>query len=172
VEIVWGVAADEEIKGFKIYRRERGTSEGEVACPEGLIPPARRKYVDADIVAGKTYDYVLSAVLNDGSEVRAQPATVKTKAREIALFQNHPNPFNPETSISFSLPSSARVVLSIYDVEGRLVRKVVDGVLGEGYKSVSWDGNDEVGNSVSSGVYFYRLKSGKYTLTKKMVLLK
>ena len=172
VEVAWDVVVDEEIKGFKLYRREHGTSGGEITCSEGLISSLRRKYTDDGIVIGKTYDYVLSAVRKDGSEVRARTATVKTTARKLTLYQNHPNPFNPKTTISFDLPSSARVVLSIYDVEGKLVRKVADAVMGEGHRSVTWDGKDERGGSVGSGVYFYRLKSGKRTLTRKMVLLK
>jgi unsaturated rhamnogalacturonyl hydrolase len=100
------------------------------------------------------------------------PVAIQTKARVLALYQNHPNPFNPSTTISFTLPKQSVTKLMVYNVEGRLVRKLVDGMLDEGFKKVIWDGKDAKGNFMSSGVYFYRLKAGNRTLTKKMVLLK
>ena len=95
-----------------------------------------------------------------------------SESREYALGTVRPNPFNPTTTISFTLPERARVTLSIYDVEGRLVRTLLDEVVGEGYQERIWNGRDAGGTPVSSGVYFYRLTAGGKTLTKKMVLLK
>jgi hypothetical protein len=91
---------------------------------------------------------------------------------QIELFQNFPNPFNPMTKMSFSLPEKTRAVLSIYDVEGRLVSTLVDDTLDEGLREVMWDGKDANGSPIGSGVYFYRLTAGDRTLTKKMVFLK
>jgi hypothetical protein len=88
------------------------------------------------------------------------------------LYQNHPNPFNPTTTISFTLPERERVTLSIYDVGGRFVRTLIDEIVGEGLQERNWDGRDAQGGEVSSGVYFYRLTAGDKTLTKKMILLK
>jgi hypothetical protein len=90
----------------------------------------------------------------------------------LGLSQNYPNPFNPTTTISFTLPESSKVTLSIYDVEGRLVKTLLDETVGEGYQERIWDGKDAGGNHAGSGVYFYRLTAGAKTLTKKMVLLK
>jgi flagellar hook assembly protein FlgD len=98
--------------------------------------------------------------------------SVKTKAYGLALHQNRPNPFNPSTTISFTLPEKARATLSIYDVQGRLMRTLVDEIFGEGYRERIWDGRDAGGSQVGSGVYFCRLTAGNKTLTKKMVLLK
>ncbi len=89
-----------------------------------------------------------------------------------ALNQNYPNPFNPTTTISFALPEMVRARLAIFDLEGKLVRTLVDEILSEGVKHAIWDGKDARGNPASSGVYFYRLKAGDKVLTKKMVLLK
>ena len=88
------------------------------------------------------------------------------------LYQNHPNPFNPTTTISFVLPERARAKLAIYDVAGRHVRTLVDEVRAGGLNEARWDGRDATGNPVSSGVYLYRLVAGSQTLTKKMTLLK
>ncbi|MEJ2722254.1 MAG: FlgD immunoglobulin-like domain containing protein, partial [bacterium] len=91
---------------------------------------------------------------------------------ELSLDQNHPNPFNPSTAISFTLPRREKTNLSIYDVEGKLVTTLVDETLDAGLNEVIWYGKDARGNPASAGVYFYRLSAGRRTLTKKMVLLK
>ncbi|UCG51964.1 MAG: T9SS type A sorting domain-containing protein [Candidatus Latescibacterota bacterium] len=90
------------------------------------------------------------------------------------LLQNHPNPFNPTTTIRYSLANEGRVDLTIYDVTGRRVRTLVDASQPprvEGY-TVEWDGRNEAGEPVSSGVYFYRLSAPGFVETKKMVLVK
>ena len=89
-----------------------------------------------------------------------------------ALYQNHPNPFNPSTTIRFSLKDRGIVSLAIYDVAGRLVRVLVDDVIESGPHELTWDGKDNAGRGVASGVYFYRLRAGEFTDTRKMVLLR
>jgi len=88
------------------------------------------------------------------------------------LYQNYPNPFNPTTNITFTVPGSAHTTLSIYNIEGRLVKTLLDSDFEGGVKTVTWDGRDARGNPVSSGVYFYRLSAGNDVMTKKMILLK
>ncbi len=88
-------------------------------------------------------------------------------------LENHPNPFNPTTVIRYALPESAPASLKVYDVAGRLVRTIFGSVkVPAGAYEVEWDGKDDNGNSVSSGVYFCRLTAGKESLTRKVVLLK
>ncbi|MEA2030065.1 MAG: FlgD immunoglobulin-like domain containing protein [candidate division Zixibacteria bacterium] len=88
------------------------------------------------------------------------------------LAQNHPNPFNPSTTIKFQLPSKSFVELSIYDVLGRKVKNIVHETVPAGAHSVIWDGCNESGEYVGSGIYFYRLSSGDFVESKKMLLLK
>jgi len=88
------------------------------------------------------------------------------------LVQNHPNPFNPQTTIAFSLAARGRVSLAIYDVSGRIVRTLANETRNAGAYELSWDGLDDSGQTVASGVYFYRLVAPEFTQTKKMVLLK
>jgi hypothetical protein len=88
------------------------------------------------------------------------------------LAQNYPNPFNPSTEIKFSLRNKSKVTLRVYDVSGRLVNTLVDGVLGEGKHSVNWNGINSNGANVASGVYFYRMDTKDYTESKKMILLR
>jgi len=92
--------------------------------------------------------------------------------REFALLQNAPNPFNPVTTIAYALPERADVSLKVYNMAGRVVRTLVDGAEGPGTHSVVWDGRDETGRSVASGVYFYRMSAGEFSERRMMVLLK
>ena len=85
----------------------------------------------------------------------------------IVLFNNYPNPFNPRTTIYYSLPKSGKVQLSIYDLKGYEVARLIDGEQPAGYRQVTWDASE-----VASGIYFYRLTAGDFVLTRKMVLLK
>ncbi len=125
--------------------------------------------------------YEIAGLSMDGYEVKIYEFEVLTGVESghgslpdagLRLGQNYPNPFNPSTTISFVLPRESHVTLSIYDIRGRPVKTVRDEIVPEGYREVVWDGRDELGKGVSSGVYFYRLTAGEQTLTKKMVLLK
>ena len=103
-----------------------------------------------------------------------------TPPTEYSLMQNHPNPFNPTTQISFAIPAGVgpttdhwpRVTLTIYNILGQEVKVLVDEVKEPGYYSVNWDGRDAVGSDVASGVYFYRLDAGTFRSTKRMMLMK
>ena len=95
------------------------------------------------------------------------------RSAELSLDQNFPNPFNPSTSISFSVGAGgAEVSLNIYDIRGSLIRTLVDGFSDEGAHTVFWNGINNQGKNVSSGVYVYRLKTKNQVHTRKMVLLK
>ena len=91
---------------------------------------------------------------------------------DFSLSQNFPNPFNPQTSIRYALPQDANVKLVIYNVLGQRVKTLADGHETAGYNTVWWDGKDENGDQVASGIYFYRLQAGKFSVIKKMMLMK
>lgn len=92
--------------------------------------------------------------------------------KQFTLNQNYPNPFNPTTKISYYIPNKDFVSLKIYNVNGQLVRTLVDGNQAAGSYDITWNGRDAYGREVSSGVYLYRLVSGKYNSIKKMIMLK
>lgn len=95
-----------------------------------------------------------------------QPAT-------FLLSQNYPNPFNPSTTIRFSLPQTEKVKLEVYDIQGRLVKSLVDYELYQpGNYEVTWDGSDNNGSRVASGIYFTKMQAGKFAQTRKMNLVK
>lgn len=91
---------------------------------------------------------------------------------KFTLDQNYPNPFNPSTTIMFDLDAPQDVFLAIYDPVGRRVRTLVDGMRSAGPHSIKWDGTDDAGRQVATGVYFYRMKAAGFTDSKRMVLLK
>ena len=96
---------------------------------------------------------------------------------ETALLHNYPNPFNPETWIPYRLAEDAFVTLTIYDGSGRVVRSLdvghqVAAVYESRSKAIYWDGRNDVGEQVASGLYFYHLSAGDYSATRRMVILK
>jgi len=105
-------------------------------------------------------DYLMSVTTDISQSQIALP-------ENIYLAQNYPNPFNPTTIISFELPKSGNVSLTVYDLLGRVVDKPIDGILQAGRHEITWDGSDK-----SSGVYFYRIVTSDETLTRRMTLLK
>ena len=88
------------------------------------------------------------------------------------LADNYPNPFNPSTTIEYSITNDSHVNLSIYNVSGRLIRTLVDEFKVINSYKVIWDGKDDRGNAAASGVYFYKLKIKDYVESKKLVLLR
>lgn len=112
---------------------------------------------------GETHDSVYSCV--SAKEFAEMP-------EEFDISQNYPNPFNLTTNISFYLPNQSQVDLTIYNLLGEKVKTLANGVFEPGSHSVSWDGKNESGSVVASGIYFYRLNTGENVITKRMTLLK
>ncbi len=166
----WETEADESLDGFYLYRAEL---PGDLArIIDNPLPPYTRTYEDRKIEPGKKYLYVVTALTEDGREVYAPEATVYSITPALALFQNVPNPFNPRTTIGFFLADQGHVSLIIYDTAGRFIRRLADMPMQPGRHQIDWDGRDEKGRAVSSGVYFYRLTTGKQTSARRMVLLR
>jgi len=133
--------------------------------------------------AGLTYPYVYSVAVSGtnlfagtgGRSVWRRPLSEMTAVEslpnempgEFVLEQNYPNPFNPATTIEYGLPSASRVELRLYDILGREVATLVNEVQTAGYHSVRFDAS-----GLASGVYFYRLRAGEFTQTKRMLLLR
>ena len=112
-----------------------------------------------------------------GLEAPNQIAAANQRVRETKLLSNYPNPFNPETWIPYQLAETADVSIKIYDISGRLVRTLSVGFKPVGYyltreRAAYWDGRNETGESVSSGVYFLRFVAGNFTATQRLVIVK
>jgi Peptidase family C25/FlgD Ig-like domain len=110
----------------------------------------------------------LSVSLNVLSNESDEPAIPETNL----LLGNYPNPFNPSTTISFLLSEASDIELIIYNIKGQEVLKLIDEYLQPGKQETSWNGCDEQGNVLSSGIYLYKLKTGSETLNAKMILMK
>jgi len=141
------------------------------------ILPTASEFIDSTTSAGRTYYYRLKANLKDSIEIQSYPVRLKAiSTTSVAmqnvpagfkLFNNYPNPFNPSTTISFSLPSRSFVTLKVYDVIGRDVATIVSEDLKEGIHTRQWNAQ-----GLSSGVYYYRIQAGYFTETKKLMVLK
>ncbi len=168
------------------------TREGRDGFRDLILKFKNRKIIAAlgEVEDGDEVVLTLTGRLNDGSLIEGQDCVIikKRKLRKshsssepsksaalgeekllinYKLFQNHPNPFNPVTTISFQLPKSGFVNLSIYNTNGHLVGTLINKKIQSGYHSIKWDGSN-----VCSGVYFYRLSAAGYSATGKCILLK
>jgi hypothetical protein len=100
------------------------------------------------------------------------PNESKTEPTGFVLYDNYPNPFNLSTTIAFQLPQPSKIRLAIYDLQGHELRLLVHQLKSAGYHSVNWDGRDEAGNCVASGIYYYKLWTNQFNVTKKCLLIK
>jgi hypothetical protein len=171
VDVRWLLSSDEAMESYALFRRE-GATGSPVVIASAAVQGVEGSYLDTSVEPAKTYYYELLVRTSDGDEFRSPVATVATAGLRLALHQNVPNPFNPQTTIRYELPAPAHVRLSIVDVSGRRVRTLVDSPQSAGVRESVWNGRDDHGNAVASGVYFYVLDAGKQRLTRKLVLLK
>ena len=132
------------------------------------------EYVDNEVEQGKTYTYRVKAYKGSAVSDYSNEASFATDVKEeegipteYSISQNYPNPFNPTTKIKFALPKTALTKIIIYDLIGREVQTLINKELEAGYHEISIDANN-----LTSGVYFYRVQSGDFIQTKKMILMK
>ena len=182
----WTTETEPNNAGFNVYRstEENGNY---IKINDSLIPAqgdattgASYSYVDKPEQSGD-YFYKLQSVSLTGATSFHGPIFVGLTSVDLkksavpenySLSQNYPNPFNPETTIEFGLPKAGFVEITIYDINGRLVRKLVSEQISAGNHIVKWNANDESGNRLTSGIYYYRMKVSDYQQTQKMILMK
>jgi hypothetical protein len=116
--------------------------------------------------------YTVNGSCGSASKLAGEDLTQETLPEGYALEQNYPNPFNPSTSIAFSVKEVGVVQLSIYNLHGQEVRTLINGQMNTGFHSVNWDGKDERGQTVPSGVYLYKLRVNGFAQTRKMTFMK
>jgi len=125
------------------------------------------KNFDFELVnASVSIDNVINAVSKLAS------VTVQAVPTVYSINQNFPNPFNPTTTIEYSIPQAGNVNLVIYNMAGQKVRTLVNENQPAAYKKVVWDGRNDMGETVGAGMYFYKLVSGNFTKIQKMTLIK
>jgi len=125
-------------------------------------------YIGIQCVSNDAFIFLLDDVTVEGTPL--EDPNVPVLATE--LQGNYPNPFNPETTIRYSVKETSPVTIEVYNLKGQLVRTLVNEVKTAGNYSVVWNGRDNHNQPVSSGVYFYKMNAGKYSSTKKMIMMK
>ncbi len=176
VKINWKAADNPFIAGYSISRRTPDDQQPTIFS----LKPGVYEFIDTDVVEEETYTYQVSVRFLTGVELPSDLFTVSVLPiiKRTALLQNYPNPFNPETWIPYELAEDAAVSLDIYSVSGQLVRSLELGIQRRGRyvsqeKSAHWDGRNEYGESVATGIYFYVLRAGRnFSATRKLVILK
>jgi hypothetical protein len=129
-------------------------------------------YRDEDVTPGGTYRYRVDVLDEEGRRTLFETTTIDVPAPAVTLQKVYPNPFNPQTTIAYAIPETGPVALGIYDARGRLVRTLVDEIQPHGSHVQSWNGTNDNGIAVASGVYYVRLQSKGRIRTKKAVLLR
>ncbi|MCP4566007.1 MAG: T9SS type A sorting domain-containing protein [FCB group bacterium] len=120
---------------------------------------------DGEKTAGVVWEFDIFVDAEDRQDLSGLP-------REFELQQNHPNPFNPTTTIEYALPKRSGVEITVYNIAGQKVKTLLEATQPTGYYSLTWDGTDRYGRPVATGIYLYRLQAGDFIQTQKMVLLK
>jgi len=181
--ICWVTQSETDLCGYNLFRNTGDDLETAVRINPSIITPGNSSveqtytYTDTEVGVGATYCYWLESIELSGETdafgpvtLHIVPASVPVLPTETALYAAYPNPFNPSTTIRFSVKENDEATLSIYNTRGQLVKTWEALVPGE--HSVQWNGTDDTGRAVASGVYFYRLQSSTSTQVLKMLLIK
>jgi len=175
VKLEWETASETGNLGFHVYRSlseagkyDKINAELVPACEDG-----KYTFIDQEAHVGRKYYYKIEDMNTSGATQTHGPVLAEVAAPEnYDLAQNYPNPFNPTTNIRFQLPQNDQVRIQVFNLTGQLVCTLVDGKMPAGYHMAVWDGRDEYGVRVGSGIYYYRLTCQSFSSTKKMALLK
>ncbi len=135
------------------------------------------QYADLNNYTDSTFAVITNSWLEvsfpgDPTSVQEPSPDLTRLPEKFQLFQNYPNPFNPQTTIEYSLAGSGRVLIEIYNILGQKVTTLVDNYHERGFYKVQWQGKDNSGRNIASGVYIYKIKSGDFAQTKKLLLLR
>lgn len=180
VRLNWTIVTEINNRGFEVQRKMSGEridgSEwsilGFVDGRGTVAAPFQYTYEDKNLIEG-IYIYRLKQIDFDGSfeysqEIQAEVGLPIT----FSLEQNYPNPFNPATKIRYSVPTAVNVKLVVYNLLGEQITTLVNQFNEPGFYTIEWNGTNNFGLSVPSGIYFYRIEAGDYLNVKKMIMLK
>ena len=190
VKLHWLTESEEKNLGFEIYRAEEDgdfhliadyRNNPQLKGSGNSSTMTEYSYLDENIKTGRIYRYKLADVDYAGKRTYHETTSVyidadkfsndlnleNIVADEFKLLTNYPNPFNPQTKISFTLPQETNVSLNIYNEQGKLITTLVEQKLGRGSYAYNW-----VAQNLPSGIYFYTLTANGKSKTRKMILLK
>ena len=153
-----GTISANDSRSIFFYANSDGLNIGSYIGQFNLYPDHNEYVVENAVV-----------ILNVVEELSLSSNTIPTN---YALHQNYPNPFNPITKIHYNLPDGVKVKIDIYDIRGRKVKSLLNQFQEPGFKSIQWNASNDLGEKVSSGMYFYIIETQDFKQTKKMILLK
>jgi hypothetical protein len=181
VILTWSPSPSSSTTGYRILRGTSSTKFDYLLT----LSKSTQQYTDLTVINNTTYYYKIASIddhgnVNEYSNVISalpEESALGTESEiglpdKFAVFQNFPNPFNPTTIIQYSLPEPNYVQVVVFDMLGNEIKALVSDTEAAGIKSVSWDATNNDGQSVSGGIYFYRVTAGQHTETKRMLLLK
>ncbi|MBD3334489.1 MAG: T9SS type A sorting domain-containing protein, partial [Candidatus Eisenbacteria bacterium] len=175
VRLEWEVEGDVQPAGFLILRREiEDTGDYAPLNPQAPVTGSGLlEYVDAGVDPGAAYSYLIAALTPGGDEVRLGPVQIRVPGPRyrLALQAPQPNPSAGGATLHYSVPRRGRVTLQIYDVGGRLARRLVDRVVEPGRYTAVWDGRNDGRRPVGSGIYFVRLQAAGGELVRRLVMV-
>ncbi len=179
IQLTWDENSEDDIAYYAVYR-DTVNGFGPVSLNESIAVVTTPKYKDENIGNASKYYYRVSAVDYNGNEsplsneVMVNLTSIEMGMHPLTfqLYQNYPNPFNPSTNIKFSLPEQTNLQLIIFNSNGKLIRKLFQGVLSSGMHSFIWDGKNALNVPVGSGVYYYVVKTRDRSVCKKMLLIR
>jgi hypothetical protein len=188
----WKTESEINNLGFNVYRSTQLDGDYVKVTPTFIAgagtagTPHEYSFTDEDVVVGNTYYYYITDMDFSGNTSKSdiikvivvdkQTKSISIIPRKFALLQNFPNPFNPETWIPYQIARDASVKVQIYNLKGQSIRTIELGQQAAGTyltknEAVYWDGRDDSGEKVASGMYFYTLQAGEFKATKRMVIV-
>ncbi|MCP4547889.1 MAG: hypothetical protein GY835_15610 [bacterium] len=172
----WVLLLDGENQSFRLHRGvDDNPWHSAPILAAGGYGPGSYHYNDHDVLPGREYHYWI-ALLDDHNQPESYLGPIRGQIRiadRLVFAQNFPNPFNPTTNLAFTLHETGLIDLSIFDVQGRLIRNLASGEWLAGNHTLQWDGRDELGNDQVSGIYYARLlMSGHHSEIRKMTLIR
>lgn len=181
IVLYWQTASELNTVGFHIWRSvndENNYKRITDAIIDGYGNSSSARdysYNDKMIHEGVTYFYKIEEVASDGTRTFWGPLVaqgVNTFPDKFALKPNYPNPFNPDTHFEYHVAKSGFISINVYDLQGRLVRKLVNEEKSAGYYETSWDGNNMLNQRAASGIYILRMDTDSFHMTRKMTLIR
>lgn len=182
VELYWKTITEVNNYGFEIERKsinniqstanqnqsdEGWTQVGFVKGSQTSLTPKQYSFVDDNPTGGNNFSYRIKQIDNNGTYKYSNPINVQLTITKFALQQNYPNPFNPTTTIRYSLPQNSFVSIKVYDIAGKEIATLANEEQSQGNHNIEFNASN-----LASGIYFYRIQTGNYTDTKKLILLK
>jgi hypothetical protein len=174
VLLTWQTMSETNNFGFAVQKSTDSETFTDIGFVQGHGTSASLqsfKFFDEGLTPGIAY-YRLAQIDTDGAVTLSAVVRVENPVpQDFVLAQNYPNPFNPETKINYQLPKSSKVRISVFNLLGQKVTTLVDTEKPAGYYSIKWDGKDESGRLVLSGMYIYQIETDEFVKVKKLVLI-